>query len=156
MKRPSAALATLLLVALAALGAALGWPARASADTASPWYVTEQGRVRLIAAMADPGDTASVSLGLQFELAPHWKIYWRSPGDAGSRRRSIWTGSTNLADTTIAWPAPERFSVLGVETAGYTGAVVLPITARLRAAGAAAASQGASLLSHVHRNLRAA
>jgi suppressor for copper-sensitivity B len=135
MKRPSAALATLLLVALAALGAALGWPARASADTASPWYVTEQGRVRLIAAMADPGDTASVSLGLQFELAPHWKIYWRSPGDAGFPPTLDWTGSTNLADTTIAWPAPERFSVLGVETAGYTGAVVLPITARLAQPG---------------------
>lgn len=133
MKRLGAAL--LLIAPLVLFGAALGWPARASADAASPWYVTEQGRVRLIAAAADPGDAASVSLGLQFELAPHWKIYWRSPGDAGFPPELDWKGSTNLAAATIAWPAPERFSVQGLETAGYSGAVVLPITARLAQPG---------------------
>ena len=115
--------------------AALLWPARASADAASPWYVTEQGRARLIAATADPGDAASVSLGLQFELAPHWKIYWRAPGDAGFPPELDWKGSTNLAAATIDWPAPERFSVQGLETAGYSGAVVLPITARIARPG---------------------
>src|SRR5690349_6926773 len=100
--------AALLLVAQMVLfGVALGWPAQASADAASPWFVTEQGRVRLIAATADPGDAASISLGLQYELAPHWKIYWRSPGDAGFPPDLDWKGSTNLADATIAWPAPE-------------------------------------------------
>jgi suppressor for copper-sensitivity B len=132
MTRPGALpLAALLLLVLAAFG----WPARAAADAASPWYVTEQGRVRLIAATPDPGDAASVSLGLQFELAPHWKIYWRSPGDAGFPPQIDWAGSRNLGDTTIAWPAPERFSVQGLETAGYTGAVVLPITARITQPG---------------------
>jgi suppressor for copper-sensitivity B len=126
----------LVLVALSTfLGAALLWPARAAADAASPWYVTEQGRARLIAATADPGAAASVSLGLQFELAPHWKIYWRSPGDAGFPPELDWKGSTNLAAATIAWPAPERFSVQGLETAGYSGAVVLPITARVAQPG---------------------
>ena len=105
------------------------------ADAASPWYVTEQGRARLIAATADPGDAASVGLGLQFELAPHWKIYWRAPGDAGFPPELDWRGSTNLAAATIAWPAPERFSVQGLETAGYSGAVVLPITARIARPG---------------------
>jgi suppressor for copper-sensitivity B len=131
MKRPGTAFAALALVAFTALL----WPVRASADAASPWYVTEQGRVRLIAATADPGAAASVGLGLQFELAPHWKIYWRSPGDAGFPPELDWQGSTNLADTTIAWPAPERFSVLGIETVGYSGAVILPITARLTKPG---------------------
>jgi len=125
----------MLIVPFVFFGAALLWPARASADAASPWYVTEQGRVRLIAATADPGEAASVSLGLQFELAPHWKIYWRSPGDAGFPPALDWKGSTNLADATIAWPAPERFSVQGLETAGYSGAVVLPITARIAQPG---------------------
>ncbi|HXM85031.1 MAG TPA: hypothetical protein VN899_04450, partial [Stellaceae bacterium] len=49
-------------------------------DPASPWFSTDQGRVRLIAASPAVSDGASVRLGLQFELAPHWKIYWRSPG----------------------------------------------------------------------------
>jgi suppressor for copper-sensitivity B len=136
MKRPRAAFAALALIVLSALPLlALLWPARAAADAASAWYVTEQGRARLIAAAADPGDAASVALGLQFELAPHWKIYWRSPGDAGFPPELDWKGSANLADATIAWPAPERFSVQGLETAGYSGAVVLPITARLAQPG---------------------
>ena len=118
-----------------------GWQARAQAvgggaDAASPWYETDQGKARLIAATATPGSDAIVMLGLQFELAPHWKIYWRSPGDAGYPPQLDWTGSTNLAAATIAWPAPERFSVLGLETVGYSGAVVLPITARLATPGA--------------------
>ena len=106
-------------------------------DPASPWFVTDQGRVRLIAASPRTGDGASVRLGLQFELAPHWKIYWRSPGDAGYPPRLDWSGSNNLAAATIFWPAPQRFSVLGLETMGYTDAVVLPITAQLAAPGKA-------------------
>lgn len=107
----------------------------ARAETASPWFSTDQGKVRLIAAEASVGDARSVTLGLEFELAPHWKIYWRSPGDAGYPPHLDWDGSENLAGAAIAWPAPERFSVLGLETVGYSGAVVLPITAQLQRAG---------------------
>ncbi len=108
-----------------------------AADAASPWYETDQGKARLIAATATPASgAATVMLGLQFELAPHWKIYWRSPGDAGYPPQLDWTGSTNLAAATIAWPAPERFSVLGLETVGYSGAVVLPIAVQLTTPGA--------------------
>ncbi|HEY3916958.1 MAG TPA: protein-disulfide reductase DsbD domain-containing protein, partial [Stellaceae bacterium] len=115
---------------------ALSGQARAWADAASPWFVTDQGRARLIAASADPGAAATVTLGLQFELAPHWKIYWRSPGDAGYPPSLDWRGSDNLTAAALAWPAPERFSVEGLETVGYSGAVVLPITARLARPGA--------------------
>jgi suppressor for copper-sensitivity B len=120
---------------------AISWHARAQtlgsgADAASPWFETDQGKARLIAATPDPGGAASVALGLQFELAPHWKIYWRSPGDAGYPPQLDWTGSENLRDATLAWPAPERFSVEGLETVGYSGAVVLPITVRLVRPGA--------------------
>ncbi len=120
---------------LAGLGAAV--PAAVAEDAASAWFTTEQGRVRLISAepAVDAGDT--VRLGLQFELASHWKIYWRSPGDAGYPPHLDWTGSQNLADATVAWPAPRRFSVLGLETVGYEGEVVLPITVHLQHAGEA-------------------
>jgi suppressor for copper-sensitivity B len=114
---------------------ALALPVRAE-EGASDWFVNDQGRVRLIAASPDVGDSAQLKLGLEFRLEPHWKIYWRSPGDAGYPPRLDWTGSTNLADTQIAWPAPRRFSVSGLETLGYTDAVVLPITARLARPGA--------------------
>jgi suppressor for copper-sensitivity B len=120
------ALAVVLIVAPQALRAE---------EAASPWFSTEQGRVRLIAANPSVGTDASVWLGLQFELAPHWKVYWRSPGDAGYPPDLDWAGSQNLAGAAVAWPAPERFTVLGLETMGYQNAVVLPITARLAKPG---------------------
>jgi suppressor for copper-sensitivity B len=117
-------LAGALLVALdAGSGAAAVDPA------ASDWFATDQGRVRLIAANSSAGSEAAVRLGLEFRLAEGWKIYWRSPGDAGLPPTVDWTGSTNLASTEIAWPAPQRFSAYGLETIGYEGTVVLPITA---------------------------
>lgn len=120
----------------AGLLAGLCLPAQAQ-SAASSWFETDQGRVRLIAAAPAVGDGATIRLGLEFQLHPHWKIYWRSPGDAGYPPRLDWTGSRNLAGATIAWPAPQRFSVLGLETMGYTDAVVLPISARLQHAGQA-------------------
>src|ERR1700730_8648959 len=106
-------------------------------EAASPWFTTEQGRVRLIAAEPAVGSGDAVWLCLQFELAPHWKVYWRSPGDAGYPPHLDWAGSENLAGAAVAWPAPERFTVLGFETMGYEHAVLLPITARLAKPGAA-------------------
>ncbi len=124
-----------LAVALALLLLAPGW-ARAEGG-ASDWFVTDQGRVRLVAAEPSVGDAATLRLGLEFRLAPHWKIYWRSPGDAGYPPRLDWKGSRNLAGAAMAWPAPQRFSVLGLETIGYSDAVVFPITARLARPGEA-------------------
>jgi suppressor for copper-sensitivity B len=115
---------------------ALPRPALAADPAASDWFVTDQGRVRLIAAEPGTGQEASLTLGLEFRLAPHWKIYWRSPGDAGYPPRLDWSGSANLAEARMAWPAPQRFSVLDLETVGYTDNVVFPITARLAQPGA--------------------
>jgi suppressor for copper-sensitivity B len=60
-------------------------------------------------------------------LKPGWKVYWRSPGDAGFPPTADWSGSENLKTAVIHWPAPERFEVLGFQTLGYTNEVVLPI-----------------------------
>jgi suppressor for copper-sensitivity B len=82
-------------------------------------------------------DEAEIALGLQFNLKPGWKIYWRSPGDAGFPPELDFTGSNNLAGATVSWPVPRRFSVLGLETMGYEDAVVLPIEVRLERPGQA-------------------
>ena len=112
-----------LLLALLAL--LLPGLARA-AELASDWSVTKQGRVRLLAA---PGAAGALRLGLQFQLAPGWKIYWRAPGDAGLPPEADWAGSTNLKIGETSWPVPERFSYAGLETFGYEGEIVLPIVA---------------------------
>jgi suppressor for copper-sensitivity B len=103
----------------------------AAEPAASNWSVTEQGRVRLVSAVSATGDSGSVQLGLEFELQPDWKIYWRSPGDAGYPPAIDWKGSDNLADTVMSWPAPHRFSISGLETMGYKTHVILPLVARV-------------------------
>ena len=126
-------LGLLCLAACLLLGASI---AAGATEPASSWFTTQQGRVRLIAAEPSVGSAAQTTLGLQFELAGGWKIYWRSPGDAGFPPQLDWAGSENIASAGIAWPAPERFSVLGLETVGYEGTVVLPIAVTLAKPGA--------------------
>jgi len=125
-----------LALAALVLAASTG-DVRAAADPgASDWVETEQTRVRLIAARPTAGDGAA-RLGLEFELKPGWKIYWRSPGDAGFPPSLEWQGSANLKQAKLDWPAPERFSVLGLETLGYKKQVVFPITAEPETGGRA-------------------
>jgi suppressor for copper-sensitivity B len=117
------------LAGLAAFAGCVALAAPEARGAASPWFDTPHGAVRLIAASDAAGTGESVPLGLQFRMKPGWKIYWRSPGDAGFPPQLDWSGSDNLAEARLAWPAPERFSVLGLETLGYRNEVVLPIAA---------------------------
>jgi suppressor for copper-sensitivity B len=107
-------------------------------EGASAWARTDQSGVRLVSSAAAVGSAEALRLGLEFELAPGWKTYWRSPGDAGFPVSVDWAGSRNLASAELAWPAPHRFSLFGLDTFGYETAVVLPVTARLEQPGQAA------------------
>ena len=94
---------------------------------ASPWWSTEQGAVRLLSNTNAVGNSQDLRLGLHFKMKPGWKIYWRSPGDAGYPPRIDWSGSQNLKEVRMKWPAPTRFRVLGMETLGYKNEVVFPL-----------------------------
>jgi suppressor for copper-sensitivity B len=104
---------------------------------ASPWADEGESKLRLVAATTAVGESDSVSLGLEFRLKPDWKIYWRSPGDAGLPPHLNWSGSTNLAAAQVFWPAPRRYSAYGLETVGYEKNVLLPVTVRLQRPGQA-------------------
>lgn len=118
-----------LLVATMILALGVGLPGRGQATEAdSGWVKTDQTSIRLISASKTTGQDGPLTLGLQFQMEPGWKIYWRSPGDAGFPPQLDWNGSKNLASAKIGWPVPHRFSVLGLETLGYKTEVVLPIT----------------------------
>ena len=88
----------------------------------------QAGRVGLIAAVDAVGHAATIQAGLAFDLKPGWKIYWRLPGDAGYAPKITWDQSTNLDQPVLSWPAPHRMVDAGLQTIGYTGSVVLPIT----------------------------
>jgi DsbC/DsbD-like thiol-disulfide interchange protein len=72
---------------------------------------------------ADGAHMAAVDL----MLAPGWKTYWRSPGDAGIPPSFDWTGSKNVAAVRIHWPAPSVFQSNGMQTIGYHDRLLLPI-----------------------------
>lgn len=63
---------------------------------------------------------------LELDLAPGWKTYWRSPGDAGIPPQFDWSGSRNVRSVRLHWPAPSVFHVNGMQTIGYHDRLVLP------------------------------
>jgi suppressor for copper-sensitivity B len=93
------------------------------------WIKAGPVEARLVSSVRAVGDLDALPLGLELRLEPGWKTYWRSPGDAGFPPRLDWTGSTNLKDATLSYPAPHRFSVLGFESAGYDVETLLPLRA---------------------------
>jgi len=109
--------------------------AHAADPGASEWVRADESAVRLISATSAVGAAADLRVGLEFALQPHWKTYWRSPGDAGFPVTVDWAGSRNLAAAEMAWPVPHRFSVYGLETFGYEDQVVFPIAVRPQTPG---------------------
>jgi len=110
--------------------AAAGLPAAASALSGLDG---EPVRFSLLPAVSGTGQLDSLPLALKAELAKGWKIYWRSPGDAGLPPH------LNLADSTAAeqkkqleitmdFPVPGRFSLFGLDTYGYGDEVIFPVT----------------------------
>ena len=66
-------------------------------------------------------------LGVEFTLASGWKIYWRTPGEAGlAPVLDLSTSSTPDLVGTIKWPLPKRFDAFGFDNFGYENAVILP------------------------------
>ena len=72
---------------------------------------------------------------IRIKLAPGWKTYWRSPGDAGIPPQFDWSGSKNLQSVGITWPAPKVYPQSGLQTIGYKDELVLPITIAPRKTG---------------------
>ena len=90
-------------------------------------------RVRLIAAKDTLDGSDLVQLGLEFDVADGWNIYWRSPGAVGLPPSLTWDAPSNIADSQILWPVPERYTYkfpgegAGIESMVYRGNTILPI-----------------------------
>ena len=102
----------------------------------SDWVRHKEISLRLVSGSTASGEGGALRLGLEMRMAPGWKTYWRSPGDAGLPPVIDWTGSENLADAKLRFPAPHRFTLFDLETFGYGGTVILPIAARSEGPGA--------------------
>ncbi|WP_262690298.1 protein-disulfide reductase DsbD domain-containing protein [Kordiimonas aestuarii] len=89
----------------------------------TPWQ-DHQGmlKTRLVSASGDLTKGSKVLLAWEADLAPGWKTYWRSPGEAGLPVRV----SVNGEPVDIEFPYPHRFELFGLETYGYADKVMLP------------------------------
>lgn len=116
-----------VLVGISALGAACASANPASALESS-WATTKEARARLLTGEV-PGAFKSGKLAfVEIELAPGWKTYWRTPGDAGGLPPAFdWSGSSNLSSATVLYPAPSRLTDKSGDTIGYKGHVIFPV-----------------------------
>lgn len=115
--RPATAALVLLAAWLAAAPAAAG-------GLASPWSDDHASRARLLDGGAD---AAGRLAGVEIDLAPGYRTYWRHAGDSGLPPEIDWSDSTNVAFAELVFPAPERFEDAGGAYFGYAEGVVLPL-----------------------------
>ncbi len=95
-----------------------------------PWVGDpEIGEVRLVSAVTGTGDLEELPLGLEFRLALGWKIYWRTPGEAGlPPTLNLQLANDDVIQQEISWPVPKRFNAFGFDNFGYENTVILPVT----------------------------
>lgn len=120
----------LLSAAWTVAAAGHAWAAASDAVAAG------EAAVRLLASGSDDTKSAPVFRGgVEIALNPGWKTYWRYPGDAGIPPRFDWTGSENVAEVEVFYPAPKRITDGSGQTSiGYDGRVIFPL--RIRASDA--------------------
>lgn len=100
-------------------------PLSASAQDVSPWIRDTHSAVRLIAGSRSGGVLLG---GIDFELQPGWKTYWRTPGDSGVPPRIDFAKSDNVETVKILWPAPMKFpDGAGGFSFGYQNRILLPL-----------------------------
>ncbi|GAB7226951.1 protein-disulfide reductase DsbD family protein [Vibrio rotiferianus] len=75
----------------------------------------------------DP-NTNTITGYLDVKLTGDWKTYWRSPGEGGVAPSIDWEKSQNLTKVDWQWPYPQKYELLGIETLGYKGDTVFPMT----------------------------
>ena len=89
------------------------------------------GEARLVSAVTATGTLDRLPLGVEFTLAPGWKIYWRTPGEAGlAPVVDLSQSPTPGLEGRFAWPMPKRFDAFGFDNFGYENAVILPFDVR--------------------------
>ena len=119
----------MLIPLLFALG--LAFPAAANAAR-SDWSAAERSQVRLLLAGPQAG---RISGGIEIVLEPGWYTYWRNPGEAGVPPVFDFSGSDNVADVEVLYPAPERYDDGTSVSLIYRDEIVFPVAVTPREPG---------------------
>ncbi len=94
---------------------------------ATDWQdVAPETRVRLISA-DQPDANGKILAGLEIDMPPSFKTYWRVPGETGIPITLDLTGSTGIAAHQMLWPYPKIDLSQGFVDFVYYGPTVLPL-----------------------------
>lgn len=81
-------------------------------------------RLLASAAAVEPGKSFWVAV--QFNIKPHWHIYWRNPGDSGMATSINWSLPDGWEVGDLQWPVPIKFTQPGdIVGYGYEKQVIL-------------------------------
>ncbi len=109
------------------LFALLAWhPAQAAESRGS---ITKRATVSLVSDTDAVAPGVPYRLGLRFQIAEGWHIYFQNSGDAGLPPELEWALPDGTNVEKIAWPAPHRQPEGPLMTFGYTGTPMLMVGA---------------------------
>lgn len=120
-----------LLQRLLPIAALLCLPALAQA--AADHAATEQVQVRLIPERSQAHPGATVLIGFEQKIIPHWHTYWQNPGDSGMATSIVWQLPAGASAGPIQWPLPQRYVLGSITNYGYADHVVLLSPVRIPA-----------------------
>ncbi|WP_404973150.1 protein-disulfide reductase DsbD family protein [Vibrio campbellii] len=99
--------------------------------TDTGWLINPQHppvQTRFVLTGQQDPNTNTLTGYLDVKLTGDWKTYWRSPGEGGVAPSIDWEKSQNLTKVDWQWPYPQKYELLGIETLGYKGDTVFPMT----------------------------
>lgn len=100
-------------------------------DLASDWVEGFNNKARLIAGKASGGPVrgeGAVLAGIEISMSDGFKTYWRNPGEAGGVPPEFdFSGSQNVADARVLYPAPHRTKDKAGENIAYKDSVIFPV-----------------------------
>jgi thiol:disulfide interchange protein len=110
----------LLLMLVPLLSAPSAWAAAnlALPDSAVGSSGRSGGEDKIEARLVVDSGAAVARVGVLFDIAPGWHLYWRNPGEVGLPTELSWS-TTGGEVGPIAWPAPERFDDEETELSSY-------------------------------------
>lgn len=120
-----------IMLAVWMLSIFAGFSGSHAGAASGPWQGGNEVQLRLISATAQYDSITqnhTLNAGLEVKLAKGWKIYWRSPGDAGLPPVLDFSDNSAVTSHQMLFPAPARFSLFGLDTFGYGKHVIFPLT----------------------------
>ena len=102
--------------------------------TTAPSDGAKLARMDLLTRHRTVAPGSELLLGIRWQIAPKWHMYWRNPGDSGTAPRITVTGVEGMKVGDIRWPRPVVFNdEWGDTTYGYEREVILVVPVRIPA-----------------------